>query len=728
MTKILKKYTLLLLLFIPSLTGYADEGMWLLNLMAQTQYEDMKTQGLQLTAEEIYSEQKPSLKDAVVALDYGSCTGSMVSSSGLMITNHHCAYDDIRKQSTLQHDYLKNGFWARSSDEELVVPGKTVMFLDRIIDVTQEYRAILDTMTNPMWKNGYRPSSSRKVNFMIEKKYARKGYETACVSMLRGESYLLFYYKIYKDVRLVAAPPSCFGTFGGDTDNWSWPQHKGDFALYRVYGGKDGEPAAYSPDNTPIRPKKVLKISIAGLQEGDYTMVLGYPGSTTRYTPSWGIKEKTECRNPALIEVREAKLNILREAMNADPQTKLQYASEYFNSSNYWKYAVGENQYLKRYKVFARRQQEETELARWIAATPERQATYGNLLENLKKTYAARASYAASGAYYTETFLNGPALRNLFFRFYGTLKGMEIKKKEQLSPDDKDVTDLLKDGEEFFQDFNKILDCRLFASMIRLYAERVDRQYIPEEIKKMIAEFGGNYEKLADFVYEHSVMTDFQRLKSFLARGLNAREALQDPAYLIFCTSLDLDFESRQALTENDRWTSSYKALYTHALVAMHQEKGQPVYPDANSTMRITYGTVGGYSPKDGVEYHCHSTLKGYLEKYKPGDPEFDLTPACLNAVRNAVPGRYADSQGNLPTAFLCNLDITGGNSGSPVLNSQGELVGLAYDGNWESMAGAFYYHPEYNKCVCVDIRFILWILDEYAHADKLLQELQIIG
>lgn len=722
----LKTYGLILILSILSLTGYADEGMWLVHLMAQTNYEAMKAEGLQLSAEDIYSEEQPSLKDAIVALDYGSCTGSIISAEGLMITNHHCAYDDIRKFSSIEHDYLKDGFWARNRQEEIAVPGKTVMFLDRVLDVTEEYRSILDTMTNPFWKNGYRPTSSRKVNFMLEKKYARKGYETSCVSLLRGESYLIFYYKIYKDVRLVGAPPSCFGTFGGDTDNWTWPQHKGDFAIYRVYGGKNGEPAAYSPDNIPIRPKKILRLSLAGLEEGDYAMILGYPGSTTRYTPSWGIREKMEARNPALIEVREAKLNVLRQAMNADRRIKLQYASEYFNSSNYWKYAVGENQYLKKYEVVSLRQKEEAELQQWIEASPARRKKYGDVLQKLSDTYATRAAYVASDAYYTETLLNGPAMRDIFFRFYGTVKGMEMKKKNRLTREDPDISDLLKDGERFFKDFNDSLDRRLFAPLFRLYAERVSPEYIPGEIKKLITKFKGDYEKLTAFVYDHSFLTDHKRMKKFLANGIKKEDALKDPAFLIFCTSIDQDFERRKALTEIDQRNSAYRALYTHALTEMRREKGVPVYPDANSTMRITYGTVGGYCPKDGVTYDYRSTSAGYLEKYIPGDPEFDLKPDCLTALRHTPAGRYADRKGDLPTAFLCNLDITGGNSGSPVLNARGELAGLAYDGNWESMAGAFYYHQAYNKCVCVDIRFILWIIDEYAQADYLLKELQI--
>ena len=370
-TTFIKSIFATLLIVSSAFTTKADEGMWLIHLMAQTNYEAMKAKGVELSAEEIYSETTPSLKDAIVALDYGSCTGSMISKNGLMITNHHCAYDDIQKLSSLEHDYLKNGFWSKNQGEEIRIPGKTVMFLDRVIDVTDEYRKVLKSLE----KDGeIIPYSSRRANSVIEKKYAKKGYEASCAAMLRGNKYYLFYYKVYEDVRLVAAPPTCFGAFGQDTDNWSWPQHKGDFAMYRVYGDKDGNPAKYSPDNQPITPKYVLPVSINGIKEGDYAMVLGYPGSTARYTPSFGVSEKINITNPAMIKVRDTKLAILREAMNADEKINIQYASKYFMNSNYWKYAIGECEYTKKYDVVGIKTAEEAKLTAWINADPTRKA------------------------------------------------------------------------------------------------------------------------------------------------------------------------------------------------------------------------------------------------------------------------------------------------------------------------------------------------------------------
>lgn len=711
-----------LLILGSSLVAKADGGMWLINLMAQTNYEAMKAKGVQLTAEEIYSETTPSLKDAIVALDYGSCTGSMISKNGLMITNHHCAYNDIQKLSSIEHDYLKNGFWTKNQGEEICIPGKTVMFLDRVIDVTDEYRDVLKQFERD---DETTPYIARRASAIIEKKYAKKGYETSCAAMLRGDQYYLYYYKVYTDVRLVAAPPTCFGAFGGDTDNWSWPQNKGDFAIYRVYGDEEGHPATYSKNNVPITPRHVLSLSMAGVKDGDYAMVIGYPGSTSRYTPSFGVTEKIELTNPAMIKVRDTKLAILREAMRADEKTNIQYASKYFMNSNYWKYAIGECEYTKKYDVVGIKTTEETKLTTWINADPARKAKYGNLIDDLRQCYAFQAPYMAGNIYHKEAIINGADLTRLAMRFKGLQSTMEKQKCKKLDKDCESCKNFHKVCCQHFKDYNEQVDRKVFAAMLKLYVDNVHPKYSPEEIKQLVKKFKGNYEQLTDYVYNNSILANEMRLNTATDKGIDKKMIDKDPAYIITKTAQDKNYELRDYLKDNSQKIGNLRTLYLEALVEMNQ--GTTLPPDANSTMRITYGTVGGYSPKDAVHYDSRSSIEGYKEKYVKNDPEFNLNPDCWAAIEKGDWGRYADKDGKLYTGFATNLDITGGNSGSPVINAKGQLIGLAYDGNWESMAGDLYYNPKYNKCICVDIRFVLWIIDKYAGASNILHEISIV-
>lgn len=720
MKSILKHLVVLLLLGCPAVV-LADEGMWLINLMEQINYQTMKEKGVQLSAEEIYSETRPSLKDAIVALDYGSCTGSIISRNGLMITNHHCAYDDIQNISSMEHDYLKNGFWAKSAEEEIVIPGKTVMFLQKVKDVTEEYRKVLAKYNKPGEHQSY---FSRRASAELEKKYKEKGIELSCVPMLRGDRYYLFYYKVYPDVRLVGAPSARLGAFGGDTDNWSWPQHKCDFSLYRVYADKDGNPAKYSKNNVPLQPKYVLPVSVAGLKEGDYAMLLGYPGSTARYTPSFGVAEKIDVTDPAMVKVRDVKLAILREAMYADPEVKLQYAAKYFGNSNYWKYAIGEMKYTRQYDVVGLKTAEEALLTEWIKSDPQRMAKYGNLVGELREGYAFQAPYIAADIYHKEAMINGSDILRLGLRFKAVEGRMKKDKCCKMEKNCGQCQNLRKVCENYFKDYNEKVDRKVFAATLRLYIENMHPDFIAAEIVQLVKKFGYNYEKLTDYVYEHSFLANKEKLFSQLDKDLRLKDIVKDPAYIIIRAAQDKNYELRDYLEKNRQKIAELRTKYTAALLEM--KRGKAVYPDANSTMRITYGNVGGYSSKDAVSYASHSTIAGYPEKYVKGDPEFDLPEDFLELVKKSEWGRYAGADGKLYTGFVTNQDITGGNSGSPVMNAKGELVGLAYDGNWESMAGDLYFHPEYNKCVCVDIRFVLWVVDRYAGAKRLIEEMNI--
>lgn len=715
---------LLCFLFLSqSFFTFADEGMWLVQLMASTNYQAMKAKGVRLTAEEIYSETTPSIKDAIVALDYGSCTGSLISQKGLMITNHHCAYDDIQKLSSVEHDYLKNGFWAKNQAEELVIPGKVVLFLDRVIDITDEYKGELAKFN----ANSETPAiSTRRLNSVFEKKYAKKGCETSCSVMMRGNQYFIYYYRVFKDVRLVAAPPTCFGAFGKDTDNWSWPQHKGDFSIYRIYGDKNGNPAEYSKDNVPVKPRYVLSVSLNGVNEGDYAMVLGYPYATARYLPSWGVYEKSELVDPALIKVRDTKLAILREAMQSSEKLNIQYASKYFSSSNYWKYAIGENLYTVRYDVKGIKAAEEAKLDAWIKADPKRQVKYGNLLKDLRETYDVIAPYMATDIYHKEAFVNGADIMRFAMRCKGCESAMRKENCRKMPCNCPNAKNLRSFCNTYFKDYDEATDRKVFAAMFQLYVENIHPDFLPKEATELVAKFNGDYKKLTDYLYDNSFMADELRAKELLGRDFDMKLMEKDPICRLSRAAQDMNYAWRDRFKDSEKKNASLRSLYTKALLEMNGDKVLP--PDANSTMRITYGTVGGYSPKDAVSYSFHSSIDGYLEKYIKNDPEFDLNPDCLAAIKKADWGRYAASDGRLYTGFATNLDIIGGNSGSPVLNAKGELIGLAYDGNWESMSGDLYFHPEYNKCICVDIRFVLWIIDKYAGASDLLDEIKIVS
>lgn len=718
MKKIIGLTGILLLLLDPWAVK-ADEGMWLVHLMEKINYETMKAKGLQLTPEQIYNEKVPSLKDAIVAIDHGSCSGSIISEKGLMITNHHCAYDDIQKLSTMEHDYLKDGFWAKNQTEEIVIPGKTVMFLEKVIEVTEEYKEL------KKHNKGIIPSySSRRVNGIIEKKYAEPGFEVSCEAMLRGDKYYIFYYKVYTDVRLVGAPSAKIGAFGGDTDNWSWPQHKGDFSLYRVYADKNGNPAKYSKDNVPLKPKYVLPISKSGYNENDFMMILGYPGSTARYTSSWGVKHKLEVSNPAMIDVRTIKLDLMREAMKKDPQVKIQYASKYFSASNYWKYAIGETKYTNLYNVVGKRQEEEAKLAKWIDADPAREAKYGTLLNDMHKAFEIAGKYEPSGEYHQEAIVSGADVFSLSLRVRSMARRAKKENCCKLKKDCKECDIMKKSSDDYFKDYNETLDREIFAAMLKLYNEKVLPEFIPVPFTKMVKKYNGDFTKMTNDLYDRSFLANKEKFSAFLGKDIDLKNAVKDPLVALIDTLVGSNFLFRNFIGENQIKLRVLQTEYVAALVEMNQ--GKEMYPDANSTMRVTYGTVGSYSAQDAVTYSHRSSINGYPEKYIPGDMEFDLPADLLPAIQKRDWGQYADKDGQLYTGFVSDLDITGGNSGSAIINARGELTGLAYDGNWESMAGSLYYHPDFNKCVSVDIRFVLWLIDKYAGARYLIDEMKI--
>lgn len=715
------KILLISIVLFFSLGANADEGMWLVNLISKYNLEQMHKLGCELTTEQIYSINHSSAKDAVVALDYGSCTGEFVSDKGLLLTNHHCAYDNIQELSTSDKNFLANGFWAQKFEDEIPIKGKTASVLIRVEDITDRVKADIKKALEAGPDKGF---MMRKISGNIEKEMnAASGLETSLASTFTGNKYYLYYYKVYKDVRLVGAPPSSIGAYGGDTDNWMWPQHKGDFAMYRVYSGTNGEPAEYSTSNVPYKPAYFFTISLKGVEENDYTMVMGYPYSTNRNLSSYGVKQQMEVGNPALIKVRGDKLSIMKKAMDSDEKIRIQYASKFFNSSNYYKNTLGQNKYLAEYKVIDIKRASEAEFTKWVEQNPDRITKYGKVLTTLSLTYDSLANYDKTEKYYQEAMINGCDLLRFLLRGKGLESALKKESKEK-KVSSSNFEAMKSAAKGHFKDYNESYDKVMFAVAVKNFVENVDPAHVSIELKEMIKRFKGDYSKMADYVYAKSFFANLEKLDKYIAKP-TLKGIQTDPAFIISSTTLDIIYKLRDKYEGTKKIIRTYNKLYVEGLTEM--KNGENIYPDANSTMRFTYGTVGGFSPRDAVNYSFITTVKGYLEKENPKDHEFIVDPAFKKLLLEKNFGRYADKDGQLRVDFVTNNDITGGNSGSPVLNAKGQLIGIAFDGNWESMASDIYFHPELNKTICVDIRYVLFIIDKYAKATNLMNEISIV-
>ncbi len=695
----------------------ADEGMWLPALVQKLNIGDMQKLGFELTADDIYNINNSSLKDAVVALNHGSCTAELISPKGLLLTNHHCGFGEIQAHSSVEHDYLRDGFWAKSYDEELPNPGKTVSFLIRVEDVTER---VLADVTDES-SDDERQEKIQKASYEIQKEATKDThYEARVKPFFEGNQYFLFIYETFRDVRLVGAPPASIGKFGGDTDNWMWPRHTGDFSMFRVYCGPDGKPADYSPDNVPYEPKHFLPISLDGIEEGDFAMVMGYPGRTNRYKSSYGISYTMNVTNPVRIDARSVKLAILKEYMNSSQKARIQYASKYARSSNYYKYSIGQNKGLEALNVIAKKKALEDEFQAWVAEDADRQAKYGEALSLIESSYKEQRDDIAS-EYLMETMFRGPEI----FSFTMGAKGLH----EALKSGSSDRIQLNADRiasklEEYFKDYDAATDEKVAAALIDVYRKNVDPAFYPSFFADLMKKYKGNSKDFMDYVFSKTVFADQEKLEEFLAKpSLKVLE--KDPAYIV----AESIFEQATMLSEMVNKTApglmKGRRLFVAGLMEMQQDR--KFYPDANSTMRVTYGTVGDYAPRDGVRYNYYTTIKGYIEKEIPGDSEFDV-PARLKELYYAEDfGPYADENGELITCFTTNNDITGGNSGSPVINGKGQLIGVAFDGNWEAMSGDLAFEPELQKCISVDIRFVLWTIDKFAGAKNLIEEMTIL-
>ncbi len=697
----------------------SDEGMWLPILIERLNYTDMQKMGLKLTPEEIYSVNKASLKDAIVIYGRG-CTGEIISPKGLLLTNHHCGYGSIQHLSTPVNDYLSNGFWAMTMEEELPNPGLSVRFLKRMEDVSEKVMESLKGITD----EAERQKVAQEIMDKLGKEAVKDThYEGVVREFFAGNAYYLFVYEVFNDVRLVGTPPSSIGKFGADTDNWMWPRHTGDFSLFRVYTGPDGKPAPYAKENIPLVPKHYLPISIAGVKEGDFSMILGYPGSTDRYLTSWGIELNLNSTFPTRIDIRRKKLDIMMESMQADPAVRIQYASKYAGIANYWKNFIGMSKALKKLNVVERKRELETQLTYWIGNDPDRKEKYGRVMQQMAQAYKQMEEFNVLRFYHIEAIRSGSELLSASAAFQ---QWVEYLKGDGVTADKSNAS--IKRYEAMMQAVYKDLhlptDQKLLAAMLEMFYRNVPEHQQPELLKNIGKKYKGNFEKYAAYAFRKTLFTDMDKLMAAL-RKQDPRLFEKDPLYqlsIAFNDNIRKYSETAEGLNLN---LSMNRRLFMAALMEMEQDK--VFYPDANFTMRLTYGTVKGYNPADAVEYLYMTTMDGIMEKEDPNNWEFVVPEKLKTLYKNKDFGPYSVN-GKMPVAFLTNHDITGGNSGSPVINANGELVGIAFDGNWEAMSGDIHFENELQRTINVDMRYVLFIIEKYGEAKHLINEMKIVG
>ena len=681
----------------------ADEGMWLLPLLEKMNADALRNLGSRLTPEQIYSVNHSSIKDAVVQFG-GGCTGEIISGSGLLVTNHHCGYSSIQALSSTEHNYLEDGYWAMNRSEELPVPGLTVRFLQSMTDVTDQLAAGAD--------RGSLIGAAQAEN---------PGCQVRIVSFYNDNVYYLIVSKIYRDVRFVGAPPASSGKFGGDTDNWMWPRHTCDFSMFRVYAGADNEPADYSPDNVPLRPRRFLNVSLKGVQEGDFAMIMGYPGSTQRFQTAAQLNRMLAI-NDVRIDARGVRQDVLWKAMRADDKVGLQYASKYSSSSNGWKKWIGEREAFEALDIIGREEQKERDLQAWIDADPDRKAAWGDAIERIAQNVDATRDTYRSGILLNETLGSIELLS--FASAVSSLPELIARMRErdpQAEIDEAAIyKEYLEEVCEEYKDYNAGVDRDVAIAMIDLYKARVNPAECVSVGGKSLLSL--DTRKFVDKLFSKSIFTSDEKL---MAKPLTDKALASDPAVQFAKAVTDASRPLNTVIREHSGALDEASKAYGAALLKW--QEGQPSYPDANMTCRFTYGTVKGYSPKDGVYYKHYTTLDGVMEKEDPDNYEFRVPAKLKEIYQKKDYGQYANADGEMVACFLTNLDITGGNSGSPVMDADGNLIGLAFDGNWEAMSSDVMFEPNLQRCICVDIRYVLLMMDKFGGAGYLLDEMNLV-
>ncbi|MFA6871935.1 MAG: S46 family peptidase [Bacteroidaceae bacterium] len=723
----MKKMKLFILaIFIGSASAvFADEGMWLLQMMQQQHLIDqMKKQGLKLELKEIYNPNGVSLKDAV-GIFGGGCTGEIVSSKGLIFTNHHCGFGAIQEHSSVEHNYLRDGFWAKSFQEELPTEGLKFTFIDKIEDVTDIInKKIADKEFTQV--EAYTGAVLRKVAAELYKKspyFKKKGIKALIRPFFAGNKFYLFYQKVYTDIRMVAAPPSAVGKFGGDTDNWMWPRHTGDFSVFRIYADANGEPAKYSAENVPLETKKHYTISLKGVEDGDYTMVMGFPGSTQRYLTAGEIANKMKTENDPRIQVRTARQNVLKEEMAKDEAVLIQYASKYAMSANYWKNAIGMNKAIVKNHVIESKLAQEKAFKAF--ATKVGNEEYLTVVDKINTAVAKEEQKEYATNVFAEIILGGIEFGTPYMvldRYVDALKNKEDSLATEFR---KTLTDVFESI--YNKDYNHSVDKKVAQVILPLYATMVKKEQLPSFYTYVEKNYKGDMSSFIDAMYDNSIYSSKANFEKFL-KIKSAKKAMKmvkkDAMYNYVVSKYDKLNEIRSGYAKRGGELNLLHKTYVKGLCEMNA--ANPQYPDANFTIRMTYGNVKSYQPKDGVFFDYYTTTNGILEKEDSTNREFNVPTKLKELILKKDFGRYAMKNGNMPVCFLSTNDITGGNSGSPVLNAKGELIGLAFDGNWESLSGDINFDQSKQRCINVDIRYVLFIIDKLGNNKRLIDEMTI--